>query len=145
MKTPYKITYSIVGALLVPCFMRLNIHGTGLEGDMTKYIVPFFVGLGGGYLIGLMKDRWISLIKDQEEIIAERTAELQTALSEIKTLQGILPICSFCKKVRDDNGYWQQVDVYIKNHSDADFSHGICPECISKHYPDIKQDDAETS
>jgi PAS domain S-box-containing protein len=70
--------------------------------------------------------------KEREELIGR----LQDALAEIKTLRGILPICCFCKKVRDDKGYWEQVDVYINKHSEADISHGICPECLKEHYPD---------
>jgi CHASE1-domain containing sensor protein len=62
---------------------------------------------------------------------------LQRALEEVENLRGILPICSYCKKVRDDKGYWEQVDVYISKHSQADISHGICPECAKKHYPEI--------
>jgi len=63
--------------------------------------------------------------------------ELQKALKEIKTLRGILPLCSFCKKIRDDKGYWEQVDVYIHKHSQADISHSICPECAKEYYPDL--------
>jgi len=63
-------------------------------------------------------------------------ANLQLALDEVKTLRGILPICSFCKKVRNDRGYWEQVDVYIHKHSHADISHSICPDCQRKHYPE---------
>jgi PAS domain S-box-containing protein len=63
--------------------------------------------------------------------------ELQNALKEIKTLRGILPLCSYCKKIRDDKGFWEQVEVYIQKHSQADFSHGICPECLKKHFPDM--------
>ena len=66
-----------------------------------------------------------------------KNKELQIALSEIKELRGILPICSFCKKVRNDTGYWEQIEVYIHNHTDADFSHSICPECLKKNYPDF--------
>jgi len=62
---------------------------------------------------------------------------LQQALEEVETLRGILPICSFCKKVRDDKGYWEQVDVYIYKHSQADISHSICPDCVKKHYSHI--------
>ena len=61
---------------------------------------------------------------------------LEASLAEIKTLRGILPICSFCKKVRNDTGYWEQVDVYIHRHSEADISHSICPECLEKYYPE---------
>jgi len=63
--------------------------------------------------------------------------EIQEALNELKTLRGILPLCSFCKKIRDDKGYWEQVDVYIHKYLQADISHGICPECAKKHYPDF--------
>ena len=68
---------------------------------------------------------------------------LQEALEHIRTLQGILPICSFCKKIRDDQGYWRQVEVYVRDHSDADFSHGICPDCMKRHYPDFAESVAE--
>jgi hypothetical protein len=61
------------------------------------------------------------------------------AEEEIKTLRGILPICSFCKKIRDDKGYWEKVEVYFHKYSQADFSHGICPECLKKHYPEEYQ------
>jgi len=63
-------------------------------------------------------------------------AELQKALAEVKRLSGLLPICSACKKIRDDEGYWHQVEVYIRDHTDADFSHGLCPDCARKLYPD---------
>ncbi len=70
---------------------------------------------------------------EKEELIIK----LQNALDEITTLRGILPICSSCKKVRDDDGYWNQIETYITDHSDAEFTHGICPDCIKKLYPDI--------
>ncbi len=72
-----------------------------------------------------------------EQAVAERTSELQQALAEVKTLAGMLPICASCKRIRDDEGYWQQVEVYIKEHSQADFSHSICPECTRELYPDF--------
>jgi hypothetical protein len=63
--------------------------------------------------------------------------DLKKALSEVKKLQGILPICSHCKKIRDDQGSWQGIENYVRKHSEAQFSHGICPECAKKYYPDI--------
>ena len=65
-----------------------------------------------------------------------RNQEIEAAMAEIKTLSGLLPICSNCKKIRDDQGYWEQVEVYIAKHSNADFSHGLCPDCMKKLYPD---------
>jgi hypothetical protein len=59
---------------------------------------------------------------------------LQAALAEIRTLQGIIPICTHCKRIRNDTGFWQQVEVYIQEHSRADLSHGICPSCLEQHY-----------
>jgi PAS domain-containing protein len=64
--------------------------------------------------------------------------ELQDALANIKTLRGLLPICASCKRIRDDKGYWNQIEVYIRDHSEAEFSHGICPECKRKLYPDFE-------
>ena len=66
-----------------------------------------------------------------------KNSELTQALEEIKTLQGIIPICANCKKIRDDEGYWQQIEQYIMAHTDAQFSHGICPDCMKEFYPDI--------
>lgn len=67
-----------------------------------------------------------------------KKANLQEALDKIQTLEGFLPICCYCKKIRDDEGYWNQLEAYIASHSKAKFSHGICEECMEKHYPDIK-------
>lgn len=78
-----------------------------------------------------------ALNQSLEEKVTERTASLQAALDEITTLKGILPLCCFCKKVRDDAGYWEQVDVYIRKYTQADISHSICPECAQTHYPGI--------
>ena len=66
--------------------------------------------------------------------------ELQGALEQIKTLKGIVPICSDCKKVRDDKGYWEQVESYVQRHSDAKFSHGLCPDCVEKYFPKYVKD-----
>ena len=63
--------------------------------------------------------------------------ELKRAREEIKTLRGIIPICAACKKIRDDKGYWNQIEAYISKHSEADFSHGICPDCAERLYPDV--------
>jgi len=67
--------------------------------------------------------------------------ELKDALRKVKTLSGLLPICASCKKIRDDNGYWNQIESYIKTHSEAEFTHGICPECMKKLYPEFANSD----
>jgi len=79
-------------------------------------------------------------ITKRKEVEADREkliSKLQEALKKIKILRGIIPICAACKKIRDDKGYWNQIESYIKEHSEADFSHGICPECAEKLYPDL--------
>ncbi|MCB2171093.1 MAG: hypothetical protein KQI78_25835 [Deltaproteobacteria bacterium] len=70
---------------------------------------------------------------DRENLIVQ----LQKALAEVKTLKGILPICASCKKIRNDEGYWDQIESYISRRSEAEFSHGICPECAKKLCPDF--------
>lgn len=80
------------------------------------------------------RERAIAAVRERENLIAE----LQKALSEIKTLQGILPICSVCKKIRDDKDAWKQMETFISEHSDAVFSHGYCPECAKKVLEDIQ-------
>jgi len=72
---------------------------------------------------------------EMQDTLASKIEELRHAFDQIKTLRGIIPICASCKKIRDDNGYWEQVEVYIQDHSDAEFSHGICPECVKELYP----------
>lgn len=64
-------------------------------------------------------------------------SELKDALDQVKILRGMLPICAHCKKIRDDNGYWNQIESYIRDHSEAEFSHSICQECATTYYPDF--------
>ncbi|MCP4351785.1 MAG: response regulator [Desulfobacterales bacterium] len=82
----------------------------------------------------------------QEEVIARITThltiqrqknELEEALFKIRTLNGLLPICASCKKIRNDKGYWEQVETYIENHTDVRFSHGVCPDCSRRLYPEL--------
>ena len=64
--------------------------------------------------------------------LADRVQELEAAISRVKQLHGLLPICSYCKKIRDDKNYWQRVEEYVSSHSDAQFSHGVCPQCYEQ-------------
>ena len=87
----------------------------------------------------------LSRVKLGQELIslhvalAERIKALEDAYQHIKTLQGILPICMHCHKIRNDNESWERMEEYISRHTDAQFSHGLCPECRDKHYPDLKK------
>jgi PAS domain S-box-containing protein len=84
----------------------------------------------------------ISKRKKAEEERERLIRELKDALSKIKKLSGLLPICASCKKIRDDKGYWNQIESYIRDHSEAEFSHGICPDCLKRLYPEfVKPDD----
>ncbi|HPR17471.1 MAG TPA: response regulator [Candidatus Cloacimonadota bacterium] len=78
----------------------------------------------------------LKLARDEQQRLIEK---LQKALSEIKTLSGLLPICSHCKKIRNDSGYWESVENYVAQHSDAQFSHGICPDCMRQYYPKVAE------
>ncbi len=77
--------------------------------------------------------------KEREQERENLIRELSAALNRIKTLEGLIPICASCKKIRSDEGYWEDVEVYIRNHSKADFTHGLCPDCTKEMYPDIYQ------
>lgn len=97
-----------------------------------------------GYILKPYDDRdirttiEIALYKNEMEQEREKLiAELQKALDNVKTLSGLLPICSGCKKIRDDKGYWAQVEEYVMLHTDAKFSHGLCPDCVPKYFGDL--------
>jgi hypothetical protein len=98
------------------------------------YQTVWFYGLAlvviGGAGFGIYRIRVWQLLKREKELI-ERIEE---ATAKIKTLNGLIPICASCKKIRDDKGYWNQLEQYIHEHSEATFSHGVCPECAEKLY-----------
>ena len=97
-----------------------------------------------GYLLKPFKERELSVAIQiglyRHRMESERTQlilQLREALAQIKTMRGLLPICANCKKIRNDQGYWTQVEIYIAEHSDAEFTHGICPECLKSLYPEL--------
>lgn len=75
-----------------------------------------------------------------QAMLVTKIEELRQALDDIKTLRGIVPICANCKNIRDDQGYWKQVEIYVRDHTEAEFSHGICPTCAKKLYPDYTEE-----
>jgi two-component system, response regulator PdtaR len=116
----------------------LTAHADNGTLDRAKISEPY------GYLLKPFRERELNIAVEialyKHKMEKERkilTAKLQEALARIKTLSGILPICVSCKKIRDDKGYWQQVEAYIGDHSNAQFSHGICPECAQSLYPEL--------
>jgi len=78
--------------------------------------------------------------KNRELELRRSNEELQKALKEVKVLRGLIPICASCKKIRNDGGFWQQLEEYLGEHSEAEFSHGLCQPCIKKLYPGVYQD-----
>jgi hypothetical protein len=81
----------------------------------------------------------IVALDHKEKLLNSKICELENALAQIKTLRGLLPICSHCKKIRNDKGYWEFMEIYIRDHTEADFSHGICPECMERFYPEHRK------
>lgn len=113
---------------------------------LTALVVNLLISIGITLLVLLLTTLTINAFqrtsnRQQEEIIRQhreletKNSELEAALSEVKTLSGLIPICASCKKIRDDQGFWQQIETYIRERSDASFSHGICPDCLKKLYP----------
>ncbi len=137
------IIYTLCGFLLFCCAL-LSIKGVvPLVPDFDKYInsIPSWSSYVVTFLfmtsiIIYIAGDIVNLLSEKIKELEQKNSELRKANAEVRTLQGILPICSNCKKVRDDQGYWYQVDAYIEGHSDAKFSHSMCPECNEKFYGD---------
>jgi DNA-binding response OmpR family regulator len=105
----------------------------GADGYIVKGITnrEFLARIQSLVRIKLAEDSLRKKEEEQRRLISE----LEKALAEIRTLRGLIPICATCKKIRDDEGYWDHVETYVSKHTDAVFSHGICPECAEKFYP----------
>jgi two-component system, chemotaxis family, sensor kinase Cph1 len=115
---------------------RFVSPGTNLRLGMA-HLGLWVVGMAG-LIFGARNLQAHSQARQRAEAERERLiAELQEALTKVKTLRGLIPICSSCKKIRDDHGSWTQLETYIAQHSEAEFSHGLCLECMRKLYPDV--------
>jgi AmiR/NasT family two-component response regulator len=147
-------------------FMDIELAGT-MDGISTAQILKQQFGLAVVYLTALSSETFLqrakvteafgyivkpfetrelriivemALFKQQaEQALRKKNAELQAALDQVKALSGLLPICAGCKKIRDDKGYWNQVETYVEKHSEARFTHGLCPDCIRRVYPEFDQ------
>jgi YesN/AraC family two-component response regulator len=131
---------------------RTHIIVTTAHNDTDFFLDAIDIGIDLYVLKPVSRERLFAAIRKSQEILGlERVIkfkdaeqkrlikELQQALASIKTLSGLIPICASCKKIRDDQGYWNQLEAYISEHSGAEFSHGICPECAIKIYPNFKK------
>ena len=114
---------------------------TGLRADGTEFPIELSItphsAEGRPHFTAYLRDitERLRAATEREKLIHD----LQEALTKVKTLSGLLPICAWCKKVRDDQGYWSQIEVYIEQHSEAEFTHGVCPECAKRIYPELQQ------
>lgn len=141
-----KIYLLFIAGVMIPLTLRFLLEGTPEHasiGIMGILYLGMLTGIGrnlhnsgaASFIIGFQKG-------ELAESLATKNEALEDALSSIKTLSGMLPICANCKKIRDDQGYYQQIEHYITEHSEAQFTHGICPDCAKKLYPDIKYPDS---
>ncbi len=105
----------------------------------TTIKFPIFHEGAARYLAGYTID--VTERHRAEAALREKNAELEEAFAKVKALSGLLPICSGCKKIRDDKGYWSQVECYIQQHSEVTFTHGMCPDCLTRYFPDVKAED----
>ena len=99
-------------------------------GESTRFLLTYGIVVIVSFALESSRGYYYNALLNEKK-------SLEEALSQVKTLRGLLPLCAYCKKVRDDQGYWNQIEAYVAEHSHADFSHGICPECAQKYYPEM--------
>lgn len=135
--------YSFAWFLLVAAFSALGWIGVHLAGPPSDSGLHYGVEVGTAILLGLLihgarsflLKKFLELLIQKQRHQSEQTritADLREALDKVKTLHGLIPICAQCKKIRDDQGYWQQVEDFVHEHSDAVFSHSLCPACLAR-------------
>ena len=150
--SPLKVFWIIIVSVLVAeTFLMSFLYITGMD-EMSSTTLSYFVLLDGVLLCLILTPLLLRLVympmrdnvKNLEETrleLRETIHELAVALTEVKQLRGIIPICASCKKIRDDGGLWQQVEAYIEKHSEADFSHSMCPDCAKSFYEELEKHD----
>ncbi|MBN2441788.1 MAG: DUF3365 domain-containing protein [Spirochaetales bacterium] len=117
-------------SITIPVQNRIMGTGSYFVWQLIVYILLWIIGIFGIIFTYRLAQKEY---KQRSELIQE----LQHTIKEVKTLKGFIPICASCKKVRNDAGYWNQIEQYIEEHSDIEFSHGICPDCMKRLYPDL--------
>jgi hypothetical protein len=127
----YKYKLSILTAIIFPCLSRLLLQGSGAEDELFRYLASSLLGGMAGYWVGHLLDRYQKTLH-RSWISNNR---LKKKIQEQRILRGIIPTCAHCRQIRDRNGDWIRIEEYIQRHSDAKFSHGLCPDCAQQHYP----------
>jgi PAS domain S-box-containing protein len=138
--------YTIYGSSVL---MPYSLHAEGWYaqvGGRKRYLIfdasPVF-GHDHKLLAAIETLQDISELKRTEEERKSLNIKLQDALDRIKTLSGLIPICAWCKKIRDDKGYWNLLEEYLEKHSDASFTHGLCPDCLMRFFPNRAEEEEE--
>jgi two-component system, response regulator PdtaR len=121
-----------VPVVFITCLSDPSVLDRAVKANAYGYILKPYDNAELRYTIEIALVKY-QAAKERDKLIAQ----LERALAEVKRLSGLLPICASCKKIRDDQGNWQQIEEYIHSHSEADFSHGICPECALALYPEL--------
>lgn len=140
MKIIGRWVYTIIGVALAAFILAVDKVGDFLvlaPADKFYLDVVFAIlFVGAGVLLDLNMQKLAREI-EAERRLRKANEDLKESFAQIRVLRGLLPICAACKKVRDDKGYWQQIEEYIRDHSEADFSHCICPDCAKRLYGDV--------
>ena len=113
---------------------RIPLPSGGARDSLATYTPNIVSGETQGFWVHVAD---VTKIREREAALERALKERDRALAEVQTLQGLLPICAYCKNIRDDKGSWHTVEQYLAARSDANFWHGICPNCMTKHHPDI--------
>jgi len=106
---------------------------------ISRYFITIAIVCIGSYGVESARYTFHNLLEKNNISLLQEKQRLEKALAEIKTLSGMIPICANCKKIRNDEGFWEQVETYVRDRSQADFSHGICPDCVKLLYPGYKR------
>jgi hypothetical protein len=134
---PYCTVSSILGFVLIAVNPNILVWaGMAPKFELAKYNIIIWptciIVIFAAFMLDMLFRSTFMQMNERKKLITE----LQNSIAAVKTLKGLLPICASCKKVRDDKGYWKQIETYIAEHSEAEFSHGICPDCMGKLYPE---------
>ena len=118
---------------------QIPLPGGAVRESISTYTPDVVDGVVRGFSVHVAD---VTFLREREAALERVIRERDAALAEVRTLRGFLPTCAFCKAIRDESGEWLPMEVYISKHSEAKFSHGFCPKCGEKHYPEIFPDDS---